>query len=172
LHLSDKEKENILSLFKMIGDELNKKSDEFSQDIIISQLELLLNLANRFYKRQFITHKQSNTIILQKMDETLDEYFNTGKSLELGIPSVQYLSENLNISSSYLSDILRTLTGQNTRQHIHSKLIEKAKILLSTTALSVSEIAYQLGFEHPQSFSKLFKSKIKQSPVEFRKSFR
>jgi AraC-like DNA-binding protein len=88
-----------------------------------------------------------------------------------GIPTVQYLSEQLNISASYLSDMLRSLTGQNAQQHIHNKLVEKAKEILSTSHLSVSEVAYQLGFEHPQSFSRLFKTKTKQSPMEFRQSF-
>jgi AraC-like DNA-binding protein len=171
LHLSDKEKEVILSIFRNIEEELNSRIDEFSQDVIISQIELLLNYANRFYKRQFITRKSVNSTLLQKLEDILDEYFNKQKSLNRGIPTVQYLAECLNISPSYLSDMLRSLTGQNTQQHIHEKLIEKAKEKLSTTGLSVSEIAYELGFEHPQSFSKLFKIKTKLSPLEFRQSF-
>jgi AraC-like DNA-binding protein len=171
LHLSDKEKETILSIFKNIGDELNSRIDDFSQDVIISQIELLLNYANRFYKRQFITRKAVNNNLLQKLEEVLDEYFNNERSLSQGIPTVQYLAGRINISAPYLSDMLRSLTGQNAQQHIHSKLIEKAKEKLSTTELSVSEIAYELGFEHPQSFSKLFKTKTKLSPLEFRQSF-
>lgn len=171
LHLSEKEKETVLSIFRIIEDELNSRIDEFSHDVVISQIELLLNYANRFYKRQFITRKTINNNILQKLDDILEEYFNEQKSLNQGIPTVQYLAEKLNISSSYLSDMLRSLTGQNTQQHIHNKLIEKAKEKLSITNLSVSEIAYQLGFEHPQSFSKLFKTKTNQSPLEFRASF-
>jgi AraC family transcriptional activator of pobA len=171
LHLSDKEKETIISIFKNIEEELNSRIDDFSHDVIISQLELLLNYANRFYKRQFITRKTLNNDLLQKLEEILDDYFNNDRSISNGIPTVHYLSAQLNISPSYLSDMLRSLTGQNAQQHIHHKLIEKAKEKLSTTSLSVSEIAYELGFEHPQSFSKLFKTKTNQSPLEFRQSF-
>jgi AraC family transcriptional activator of pobA len=171
LHLSDKEKATIISIFKIIEEELNSRIDDFSQDVIISQIELLLNYANRFYKRQFITRKAVSNDLLQKLEEILDEYFAGERSLSGGIPTVQYLSEKLNISPSYLSDMLRSLTGQNAQQHIHHKLIEKAKEKLSTTSLSVSEVAYELGFEHPQSFSKLFKTKTNLSPLEFRRSF-
>ena len=171
LHLSDKEKETIISIFKIIEEELNSRIDDFSQDVIISQIELLLNYANRFYKRQFITRKAISSNLLQKLEEVLDGYFNNEKSLSQGIPTVHYLSEKLNISPSYLSDMLRSLTGHNAQQHIHHKLIEKAKEKLSTTSLSVSEVAYELGFEHPQSFSKLFKTKTNLSPLEFRRSF-
>jgi AraC family transcriptional activator of pobA len=171
LHLSDKEKETVISIFKIIEEELNSRIDDFSQDVIISQIELLLNYANRFYKRQFITRKAASNNLLQKLEEVLDEYFNNEKSLSQGLPTVQYLSDKLNISPSYLSDMLRSLTGQNTQQHIHNKLIEKAKEKLSTTNLSVSEVAYELGFEHSQSFSKLFKAKTNFSPLEFRASF-
>jgi AraC family transcriptional activator of pobA len=171
LHLSDKEKSTIISLFKIIEEELNSRIDDFSQDVIIAQIELLLNYANRFYKRQFITRKAVNNDLLQKLEEILDQYFAGENSMSSGIPTVQYLSEQLNMSPGYLSDMLRSLTGQNAQQHIHHKLIEKAKEKLSTTALSVSEVAYELGFEHPQSFSKLFKTKTNLSPLEFRRSF-
>ena len=171
LHLSDKEKTTIISIFKIIEEELNSRIDDFSQDVIISQIELLLNYANRFYKRQFITRKAVSSDLLQKLEEILDEYFNNEKPLSRGILTVQYLAEKLKISSSYLSDMIRSLTGQNAQQHIHHKLIEKAKEKLSTTNLSVSEVAYELGFEHPQSFSTLFKTKTNLSPLEFRRSF-
>ncbi len=171
LHLSDHEKEIIMSIFKIIDDELKSRIDDFSQDVIISQVELLLNYSNRFYKRQFITRKAVNSNLLQKLEGLLDDYFNNEKSLAQGIPTVQYLSEHLNISASYLSDMLRSFTGQNAQQHIHNKLVEKAKEKLSTSTLSVSEIAYQLGFEHPQSFSRLFKTKTNLSPLEFRQTF-
>jgi AraC family transcriptional regulator, transcriptional activator of pobA len=171
LHLSDKEKATILSIFTIIEEELNSRIDDFSQDVIISQIELLLNYANRFYKRQFITRKTQSNDLLQQLEEILDDYFNNERSLSLGIPTVQYLSEHLHISPSYLSDMLRSLTGQNAQHHIHHKLIEKAKEKLSATSLSVSEVAYELGFEHPQSFSKLFKIKTSKSPLEFRQSF-
>lgn len=171
LHLSDQEKETIISIFRIIEEELHNRIDEFSQEVLISQIELLLNYANRFYKRQFITRKVVSNDLLQKLEEILDGYFANQKSLQEGIPTVQYLSDNLNVSPSYLSDMLRSLTGQNAQQHIHNKLIEKAKERLSVTTLSISEIGYELGFEHPQSFSRLFKLKTNLSPVEFRRSF-
>jgi AraC family transcriptional activator of pobA len=171
LHLSEQEKETIISVLKMIEQELDARIDDHSQDVIISQVELLLTYAERFYKRQFITRKAINHGILQQIEKTLDTCFNDEKSLSQGIPTVQYLAETLNISPSYLSDMLRMLTGQNAQQHIHQKLIEKAKEKLSTTSLTVSEVAYTLGFEHSQSFSKLFKAKTNLSPLGFRQSF-
>ncbi len=171
LHLSDKEKETIISIFTIIEEELNSRIDDFSHDVIISQIELLLNYANRFYKRQFNTRKTLNSDLLQKLEEILEDHFNNDRSASQGIPTVHYLSGQLNISPSYLSDMLRSLTGQSAQQHIHQKLIEKAKEKLSTTSLTISEVAYELGFEHPQSFSKLFKTKTSQSPLEFRQSF-
>ena len=171
LHLSDKEKDTMIAIFKIIEEELNSRIDDFSQDVIISQIELLLNYANRFYKRQFITRKVSGNSLLQRLEDLLEEYFSNERSVAQGIPTVQYLARHLNISASYLSDMLRSLTGQSAQQHIHNKLIEKAKEKLSATSLSVSEVAYQLGFEHSQSFSKLFKIKTTLSPLEFRKSF-
>lgn len=171
LHLSDKEKEIIISIFKNIDEELQNRIDDFSQDVIVSQIETLLNYSNRFYKRQFITRKSAHSDLLQKLEDLLDGCFGDEKSLRQGIPTVQFLAKTLNISPSYLSDMLRSLTGQNAQQHIHNKLIEKAKEKISTTSLSISEIAYELGFEHPSSFNKLFKSKTNLSPLEFRRSF-
>lgn len=171
LHLSDKEKNIILSIFDIILDELNSRIDDFSQDVIISQIELLLNYSSRFYKRQFITRKTVNSGLLENLEVILEDYFNNYQTSTHGIPTVRYLADLLNLSPSYLSDMLRSLTGQNAQQHIHNKMIEKAKELLSTSELTISEIAYQLGFEHPQSFSKLFKTKTKISPVDFRQSF-
>lgn len=171
LHLSDEEKTIIMSIFRFMNEELHSRIDEFSQDVMVSQIELLLNYANRFYKRQFITRKAVGNNLLQQLEEILDKYFDEDRSGNEGIPTVQFLSENLNISPSYLSDMLRSLTGQNAQQHIHQKLIEKAKEKLSTTSLTISQVAYELGFEHPQSFSKLFKIKTNLSPLEFRRSF-
>lgn len=171
LHLSDTEKTTVLSIFKLIEEELNGRIDDFSHDVMISQIELLLNCSNRFYKRQFITRKAVSNDLLQKLEEFLSAYFNSETSLSKGIPTVQLLADHLNISPSYLSDMLRSLTGQNAQQHIHNKLIEKAKETLSSTTLSISEVAYLLGFEHPQSFNRLFKKKTQLSPLEFRKSF-
>ena len=171
LHLSEEEKETIISIFKLIQSELKGRIDDFSQDVVISQIELLLNYSNRFYKRQFITRKGVSNELLQKLEDLLEEYFTQDTSLNQGLPTVGYLAEHLNLSPSYLSDMLRALIGQNAQQYIHGKLIEKAKEKLSTTNLSVSEVAYELGFEHPQSFSKLFKTKTNISPLEFRRSF-
>lgn len=171
LHVSDQEKDIILSIYSIMGKELNSRVDEFSQDVMIAQIELLFSYINRFYKRQFITRKAVNNDILQKTEAILDDYYNRRQSLNNGVPTVQFLSEQLNLSAGYLSDLLRSLIGQNAQQFIHLKLVERAKEKLSTTGLSISEIAYELGFEHPQSFSKMFKSKTKMSPVEFRSSF-
>jgi AraC family transcriptional activator of pobA len=171
LHLSEKEKLIIINIFKNIDDELQSAIDDFSQDVIIAQIELLLNYSNRFYKRQFITRKAVSNDLLAKLENLVSDYFNNETALMKGLPTVQYLAEQLNVSPRYLSDMLRSLTGQNAQQHIHNKLIEKAKEILSITNLSVAEVAYQLGFEHPQSFNKLFKSKTNLSPLEFRQSF-
>jgi AraC family transcriptional activator of pobA len=171
LHLSAKEKTIINTIAKNIGDELETAIDDISQDVLISQIELLLNYSFRFYKRQFITRKPINNALLERLDKILDTYFLDNTALMQGLPTVQFLAEQLNISPKYLGDMLRALTGHNTQQHIHIKLIEKAKEVLTISDLTVGEIAFQLGFEHPQSFSKLFKSKTNQSPLEFRSSY-
>lgn len=171
LFLSAKEKEIIAGLFNSIAHELNNNIDNFSQDVLVSQLELLLNYSNRFYNRQFITRKAINHDIITALDELLNSYFDEGDSLKNGLPSVKYISSELKLSQRYLSDMLRSLTGLNTQQYIQDVIVEKAKEKLSTTNLSVSEIAYELGFEHSQSFNKLFKTKTKVSPLEFRQSF-
>jgi AraC family transcriptional activator of pobA len=171
LYLSEKEEVTITSMMQSIEQEYRSNIDKFSQDIIIAQLELLLNYADRFYHRQFITRKITNHRILNRLEDVLTEYFNSDALAKKGLPTVQYIAESLNISPNYLSGMLKLLTGQSTQQHIHDKLIEKAKEKLSTTGLSVSEIAYELGFEHSQSFSKLFKTKTNLSPLEFRHSF-
>src|SRR5690606_10029054 len=128
--------------------------------------ELLFTYAQRFYERQFITRKITNHQILGKLEAILHDYFNHENLASKGLPTVEFVAGSLNISAKYLGSLLKQLTGSTTQQHIHEKLIEKAKEKLSTTELSVSEIAYELGFEHSQSFSKLFKNKTKQSPME------
>ncbi|WP_291151264.1 helix-turn-helix domain-containing protein [Flavobacterium sp. UBA7680] len=170
LHLSDSEKTTILGLLNNIDNELHTAIDEMSQDVIISYIDVLLNYSNRFYKRQFITRKTVSNDLLLKVENTLNDYFNSAETLQRGLPSVDFLASQVNVSSHYLSDMLRNLTGQNAQQHIHSKLIEKSKDFLMTTNLSVAEIAYQLGFEYPQSFSKLFKKKTNLTPLEFKNS--
>ncbi|MBL7683908.1 MAG: helix-turn-helix transcriptional regulator [Flavipsychrobacter sp.] len=171
LFLSEKEEAVIIGIFENIQREYHSNIDKFSQNIIIAQIELLLNYCERFYQRQFITRKKGNHQILERLEEILADSFNSSNLVNSGLPTAQYIAGLLHISPNYLGSLLKATTGQTTQQHIHSKLIEKAKEKLSTTNLSVSEIAYELGFEHPQSFSKLFKSKTNISPLEFRQSF-
>lgn len=171
LFLSIKEKATITSLFASVANEMTNNIDHFSQDVLVSQLELLLNYSNRFYNRQFITRKAVNHDIITALDKLLHRYFEEENSLKNGLPSVQQISKELHLSKRYLSDMLQSLTGMNTQQYIQHTIIERAKEKLSTTHLSISEIAYSLGFGHPQSFSKLFKAKTKQSPMKFRQSF-
>jgi len=171
LFLSDKEETAMIGIMHSIQQEYQSNIDKFSQDIIIAQLELLLVHADRFYHRQFLTRKITNHKILTRLEELLTNYFNSDDLVNKGLPSVQHIADKLNVSPNYLSDLLKVLTGQSTQQHIHDKLIEKAKEKLSTSDLSVSEIAYELGFEHSQSFSKLFKAKTDLSPMKFRQSF-
>lgn len=170
LHLSQQEEQNIVEIFQKIEKEY-QHIDKHTQDIILSQIDLLLNYCNRFYERQFITRKAVNNDLLTKMENLLNDYFNNAETLKNGLPTVEYLANQLNYSANYLSDMLRLLTGQNAQQHIHEKLIEKAKEKLLTTNLSVSEIAYELGFEQPQSFNRLFKKKTEISPLKYRQSF-
>ena len=171
LFLSDKEETMLSGIAKNIEQEYHTSIDRFSQNVIIAQLELLLTYSERFYQRQFITRKIANHEILTRMENLLADYFKSGALKNQGLPTVAYIATSLNISPGYLSGLLKALTGQSTQQHLHNKLIELAKEKLSTTTLSVSEIAYELGFEHLQSFSKLFKTKTKLSPLEFRHSF-
>ncbi|MCR6642783.1 MAG: helix-turn-helix transcriptional regulator [Sporocytophaga sp.] len=171
LFLSDKEESNIVSIMQNIAQEYQTSIDKFSQSVIVAQLELLLTYTDRFYQRQFVTRNKTNHQILDRLEELLTNYFNSEDLETKGLPTVQYVAEQLNISPKYLSNLLRVLTGQSTQQHIHDKLLEKAKEKLTTTNLTISEISYQLGFEHIQSFSKLFKTKTNLSPLEFRQSF-
>lgn len=171
LFLSEKEEQLIVDILNHIKQEYQSNIDKFSQNIIVSQIETLLSYAERYYERQFITRKISNHKILEKLEETLDSFFSEDHALTEGMPTVTQIAEELHLSPNYLSRSLRVLTGQSTQQHIHNKLIKVAKEKLSTTELSVSEIAFELGFEHPTSFSKLFKSKTNTSPRAFRQSF-
>jgi AraC-like DNA-binding protein len=171
LHLSESEEKIVNAILENITNEYQSRIDDFSQDVIIAQIELMLHYCDRFYHRQFLTRKSINHDLLTRLEMLLTNYFNEEKTNESGLPTVQYLGSMLNVSPGYLSDMLRTLTGQSAQQHIHNKIIEKAKELISTTTLSVSEIAYRLGFEQPNSFSKLFRNKTNLSPLEFRQSF-
>lgn len=169
LHLSSEEEGNLIAILDRIDLEC-RHIDRHTQEIIISQIELLLNYSKRYYERQFLTRKSSTNNILVKFEKLVHEYYTDG-SLGKGLLTVQYIADVMNLSPNYLSDFLRMHTGLNTQQHIHEKLIERAKEKLSVTNLSVSEIAFALGFEHPQSFSTLFKKKTSLSPIEFRKQF-
>nr|WP_199156911.1 helix-turn-helix transcriptional regulator [Pedobacter sp. ASV2] len=171
LFLSDKEEKTIIGVIQNIKQEYQSNIDSFSQNIIIAHLEVLLNYSERFYNRQFLTRKITNHKLLDKLEALLNKWFNSGDILTKGLPTVKDIADALNVSSKYLSSLLKVLTGLTAQQHIHEKLIEHAKEKLSTTDLSVAEIAYALGFEHPQSFSKLFKLKTNLSPLEFRQSF-
>ncbi len=171
LFLSDDEEKILVDIFLKIAKEYKSNIDKFSQDIIIAQIELLLIYSERFYERQFLTRKKSSYELLERFEKALLNYFEDGTLSEKGIPKVTDIAKQLNISPNYLGSLLRIHTQQNTQQHIQNKLIDCAKQSLSTTNLSVSEIAYSLGFEYPQSFSKLFKNKTNLTPLEFRASF-
>lgn len=171
LFLSPREEATVTAMLLAIRDEYQANLDRFSKPIIITQLETLLNYADRYYHRQFLTREKSNHQVLARVEALLNAYFDGQDLVEKGLPTVQYVADELHLSPKYLSNLLRVLTGQSTQQHIHDKLIEKAKEQLSTTSLTVSEIAYGLGFEHLPSFSKLFKAKTSLSPVAFRASF-
>lgn len=171
LFLSEKEEQVMEGMMANIQQESQGNIDKFSQNIIISQVELLLNYAERFYERQFITKRKENHSMLTRLEEILEDYFKQENMGNQGLPSVKWVADCLNVSPNYLSASLKSLTGLSTQQHIHEKLIAKAKEKLSTTELTVSEIAFELGFEHAQSFSKLFKSKTQFSPLDFRASF-
>nr|WP_084680339.1 helix-turn-helix transcriptional regulator [Chryseobacterium luteum] len=164
-------KASINNIIHNIRQECLSNIDKFSRQIIVSQVECLLSYSERFYHRQFITREKSNHQILVRLENVLTDYFNSDDLVCKGLPTVEFIAGSLNISTKYLSGLLKVLTGQSTQQHIHDKLIEKAKEKLSTTDLSVNEIAYELGFEHSQSFSKLFKTKTRLSPLKFRGSF-
>jgi AraC family transcriptional activator of pobA len=167
LHLSAEEEDDLITILHKIDKEC-QHIDKYTQEIILTQIESLLKYSNRFYERQFLTRKNNNSALLSRFEQLIDDYFNNEVQVLL---TVQFIAGQMNLSPNYLSDLLRVHTGQNTQQHIHEKLIAKAKEKLSTTSLSVSEIAYALGFEHPQSFSTLFKKTTNSSPLEFRQAF-
>jgi len=171
LFLSDKEEAVIVDILQNIEKEYQSNIDKFSRELILKQIERLLIYAERYYERQFITRKRSTQELVTKFEQLLSAQFDQDQLLSKGVPTVSFLAQQLNLSPNYLGSLLRIYTQQNTQQHIQHKMIEYAKRRLSTTALSISEIAYELGFEHPQSFSKIFKKNTKHSPVEFRQLF-
>ncbi len=169
LHLSDKEKETLNEIVQKIDVELSENIDQHSQTLIVSNIELLLNYCRRYYDRQFITRKTANSDLLTKIENVLTHYFRSTNLKEEGLPSVKYLADQVNLSSNYLSDLLKRETGMNAQDRIHYYLIEEAKNLLLGSDKTVSELAYTLGFEYPQYFSRLFKSKTGMTPLEYRK---
>ncbi|MCF0074297.1 helix-turn-helix domain-containing protein [Dyadobacter sp. CY261] len=170
LILSEEEQQAMENIFLQLQKEALLPIDNFSQDVWIANIELLLTYCDRYYNRQFITRKAVSSDLLDNVQKLLDSYLESDH-VDKGLPTAQYLAEAMHLSSKYLSDCLKQLTGNTTQQLIHEKLIEHAKEKLSTTELSVSEIAYALGFEYPQSFSKLFKSKTQQTPLQFRADY-
>lgn len=171
LFLSDREEKSVLGIMENILQEYRNNIDKFSDPVIIAQLELLLTYADRFYQRQFITRKKSGHSILDRLEALLDSYLKSEALPVEGIPTVKEVASSLNVSAGYLSGLLKSLTGKSTQHYLQDRLIEHAKAQLSTTQQSVSEIAYSLGFEHPQSFSRLFKAKTSLSPLAFREKF-
>ncbi|WP_241234613.1 helix-turn-helix domain-containing protein [Nonlabens ponticola] len=170
LHLSDREQQLINDLLNQIELELQNNIDSHSHNVIISQIDLLLTYSARFYERQFHTRRKVHHDVLEKFEILLRESFEN-KLLNPGIPTVKQIADDLNLSPNYLSRLLKTLTNKSTQEHIHETIISRAKLQLANTPLSVSEISYALGFEHPQSFGKLFKRKTEMTPLEYRQSF-
>lgn len=168
LHLSDKEKNILLECVQKIQSELQENIDVHSQYIIVSTIELLLNYCSRFYGRQMITRSQTNKSIIAQIENMLNDYFTENNIKEKGLPSVKFLADHVNLSASYLSDLLKKETGKNAQEHIHFYLIEKAKNYLINSEKNINEIAYSLGFEYPQYFIKLFKQKTGNTPMEYR----
>jgi AraC-like DNA-binding protein len=168
LYLSEQEKQTLLSILKQMENEYNTNIDHYSHDLIISNIELLLNYCRRFYNRQFITRTNQNKDVIVRFEEFITDYFNSGKLKNNGIPTVKYCAGAMNLSPNYFSDLLKSETGKNTQEHIHYYLLENAKSKLLNSNKNIDEIAYELGFEYPQNFSKLFKRKVGISPTEFR----
>ena len=168
LHVSEKEKQTLYDCITKIETELSQNIDHHSRNLIVSNIELLLNYCVRYYDRQFITRKNKSQDILIKFENVLTDYFQSGKLKGNGLPTVKYCAEQLFLSANYLSDLLKKETGKNAQDHIHHYLIEEAKNSLLNSKATVSEIAFNLGFEYPQYFSKLFKSKTGKTPAEYR----
>ncbi|QRR04050.1 AraC family transcriptional regulator [Dyadobacter sandarakinus] len=170
LYLSAGEKQIVAGIFEAIGTELKTSIDAFSDTVLVSQLELLLNHCNRFYHRQFLTRKPVNHELIDRMNTYLTERISNRQALVKGLPTTQELADHLNVSGRYLSDMLKSLTGKTTREHIHLRLIGQAKEMLAGDLSTTAEVAFMLGFEHPQSFNKFFKQKTGSSPTEFQKA--
>lgn len=168
LHLSEEEKQTLLSILKQMKNEYNTNIDHYSHELIISNIELFLNYCKRFYGRQFITRTNQNKDLIVNFENFLSEYVNSDKLRTIGIPSVKHCAEAMHLSANYFGDLIKNETGRNAQEHIHYFLMEQAKNLLISSEKRINEIAYDLGFEYQQSFSKLFKNKVGLSPTEYR----
>jgi len=168
LHLSKKEKETIVDSFEKIKTEIHQNIDKHSKTLIVSNIELFLNYCMRFYDRQFITRVNANKDILARLEELLNDYFSSGKAQTLGLPSVAYCAERLNLSSNYFGDLIKKETGNTALDVIQSRLIDEAKVKIFEANTSMGEIAYQLGFKYQQHFTRLFKQKTGVTPNEYR----
>lgn len=171
LHLSPKEEKQIESIVEHIDIEYQNNQDEFSKEIIISQLSTLLKYANRFYERQFINRKELSNDLLEQFNQQLEDYFDSGQLQEKGIPSIEEIADRLSVSQRYLSDTLKKETGKTSTEHLQLYLIDEAKNILLDPKKSVSEVAYELGFEYPPYFSRLFKKKEGISPSAYREKY-
>ena len=168
LHLSPNEELIMWELYEKIGVEYRNNQDEFSKDIILAHLDSILKYAQRFYKRQFINRTQLSGGTVSRFQKILRTYFESGKIQQFGLPSVHAIASELHTSARYLSDLLKQETGKTALEHIHIFLIDEAKNLLLGTDNTIAETAYQLGFENPPYFSRLFKKEVGLTPVEFR----
>ena len=172
MHLSPKEEKQIESIIENIDLEYQNNQDEFSKDIIISQLSTLLKYANRFYERQFLNRKELSNDLLEQFNQQLRSYFEAGKMQENGIPSIEQIAEQLSVSQRYLSDTLKKETGKTSTEHLQLYLIDEAKNILLDPKKTIAEVAYELGFEYPPYFSRLFKKKEGISPTVYREKFK
>jgi len=172
LHLSPKEEKQMESIVRNIKIEYQNNQDEFSKDIIISQLSTLLKYANRFYERQFLNRKELSNDLLEQLNHQLDAYFKSGELQEKGIPSIEQLADELSVSQRYLGDTLKKETGRTTSEHLQLYLFNEARNILLEPGKSIAEVAYELGFEYPQYFSRFFKKKEGLSPSEYREKYR
>jgi AraC-like DNA-binding protein len=168
LHLSNKEENILIDCVNNIKDELNENIDKHSQELLVSNIQLLMNYSKRFYERQFITRVNNNSDVVSKVEEEIIKYYNEKLQLELGTPSPKYFAEKVNLSANYLSDLLKKQTGKNTKEHVDDYIIDLAKTQLLNSEENISEIAFELGFNYPHYFSRLFKRKTGETPLEYR----
>ncbi len=168
LHLSPREERLMMSIFENLGNEYYTNPDEFSRDIILTHIDALLKYANRYYKRQFINHRDLGGEVFSRFEKILCAYFESGKFEKEGSPRVEIIADELSMSPRYLSDSLKAETGKSAKDHIHLYLLDEAKNILMERNIRVAEVAYKLGFEYPHYFSRLFKKKVGMTPTEYR----